>query len=696
MKSLKGYSTSGIILFALSMIYLGAELVFNRQLLDVSSNVQSDPDQVEHIQYFGRAASGLGFTLLVQGIFQQFGFRLVKRKHWRAFAAVALICLLPFLTVLAQSVYEKMAGAQATGDVPYTKGMWWGIVPFVGFFAAVTGRAYKPAVVLGLFLMTWPAMFYGQRLAVERFIISPTTAEERLNAHYILLLRSAIEDCTIVLDNTQFCDSKDAAIDDAVEKRSTRAVLGAMFMLNTNAVFDGINFSRKQLIDSIAERDMWFSSKGYYQQYLQAVADKRDQYEQYLNENYYLPYQQASDLYFKTYNKAEALFKQSSQSGQFEAIAADAAEQVANLIDMGWQQYQGAADNFNSKVASAVAAPDMGKGLYSRLCQGHENLCNNALIKIERRSPVNLNVNVDNMVDQAKKTAVDQFYARTGYPPDIASRTDFMNNEKTQDEIRAHVEEKLQEHIEGYELPYGWQYDPATFRSEVLQILQGEARGKALAIAAKAQQAWRDKVQSKFKAKIDPGLSREDFFKKLGGDPVPPLKALVMSEADFRKKYIVPINEEIANKTINAMKKEEPSFANRGEQAERGKEYIRVLYVPPIALCLSIMIVIITIGRYLTMAATDGAKKLRWVRGFSYRQLKLIRPFFWAVYVAVVLVGPYKWPNPYISTVAYQKYYTFARHNSPVITQVLDWVVHTQPIIYRAGAWMPEVGYMKG
>ncbi len=75
MKAQKTYSTSGIILFLLSMVYLCAELVFNRQLLDVSSSVRSDPDQVEHIQYFGRAASGLGFTLLVQGIFQQFGFQ---------------------------------------------------------------------------------------------------------------------------------------------------------------------------------------------------------------------------------------------------------------------------------------------------------------------------------------------------------------------------------------------------------------------------------------------------------------------------------------------------------------------------------------------------------------------------------------------------------------------------------------------
>src|ERR1700722_5468494 len=100
MKAQKSYSTPGIILFLLSLVYLGAELVFNRQLLDISSSVRSDPDQVEHIQYFGRAASGLGFSLLVQGVFQQFGFRIVRKKQWAIFSAITLVCMLPFLLSL--------------------------------------------------------------------------------------------------------------------------------------------------------------------------------------------------------------------------------------------------------------------------------------------------------------------------------------------------------------------------------------------------------------------------------------------------------------------------------------------------------------------------------------------------------------------------------------------------------------------
>jgi hypothetical protein len=588
----------------------------------------------------------------------------------------------PFLLTIAQTFYEAVSGGKSN-DVPYTEDMAWGFMPFAGLFFVLAGRGLKPfAVIVGLVFMTWPAMFYGEKIAVERFVISPTTAEDRLNAHYILLLRSGIEDCIILLEGTQFCDG-DAA--DEVEKRSTRAVLGSLFMLNTGAVFDGLSFSKDQIIDSISAQDMWFSSKEYYQKYLQQVADKREQYEKFINDKYYEPYKQASDLYLKTYNKAASFYRQAAQPGHFEQIAGEAASQVENLINLGWQQYQSAVSAYNRMSVGAASSAE--QSVYSTLCKGHEALCDSVLNKGYN------GVTLDSAINQMQAAAEAKFLEQTGYPPDIKDKADFISNQKTQDEIRTHVEEKLQEQIDGYALPFDWSYDPATFKNEIFQMLQGEARNKALEAGSQVQQAWRDRVQSKFKTDIQPGLSREDFFKRLGGDPLPPLKDLIMSEDDFRKKYIVPINRQIADKTLEDMKNEEPSYANRQELAEKGKDFIRVLYIPAIALCLSIMIVVITIGRYATAVATDATKNA--FKGLTRRQRNIIRPFYWVVYMAFVLTLPYKWPNPYISTKAYQKYYHLAITQAPVTAQLLDWVVHVQPIIYRAGAFMPDIAYIK-
>ena len=83
------------------------------------------------------------------------------------------------------------------------------------------------------------------------------------------------------------------------------------------------------------------------------------------------------------------------------------------------------------------------QGIYTKLCKGHEALC-------ERFGGKAYNgTSIDNAVSQMQAAAADKFYEKTGYPPDIRSKEDFINNQKTQDEIRTHVEQKLQEQIAG-------------------------------------------------------------------------------------------------------------------------------------------------------------------------------------------------------------------------------------------------------
>ena len=665
----------------LSLLYLGAELIFNRQLLDISSSVRSDPLQVEHIQFFGRMASGLGFTLLTMGIFQQFGFRIVSRKQWFIFSLVAFLCLMPFVLTFGQAIFLMIAGDRQEDDVLYTEGMVWAFIPFVGLYLVLAFKGKKPlAVVIGLMILAWPAMFYGQKLAVERFIISPTTTEDRLNAHYVLLLRSGIEDCIVLLEGTPFCDEKETF---DIEKRSTRAVLGSLFMLNTKAVFKGLSFSRDQIIDSIAAQDMWFSSKEYYQHYLQQVADKRQQYEQFLDEKYYQPYRQASDLYIKSYNNAANLYIQPSQDIQLKKMAEDAAAQVEQETEKGWQQYRSAAAGYNRLSAGNIS--QVGQGLYADFCKGHSAACQQ-LAGREYNG-----VSIDKIITQAQTSADEKFYQQTGYPPDIRDKDEFLRNTRTQDDLRRQIENKIREQIENYKLPPAWQYDPSTFKDDLYNLLKNEAQRKALTFKDQARKLWQDKVQAQFKTNIDPGLSREDFFKRLGVDPLPSLKDLVLSEKDFREKYILPLNRNIADQTLEKIKKEAPAYANRHELAEQGKDYIRVLYIPAIALCLSIIIVVITIGRYLTALGTEVILKMIPSAVLAGRRQGFVRPFCWAIFISLILSLPYLWPNPYTSTPAYQKYYHLARKKSVGTAALLDWVVHMQPVIYRAGGCVPEI-----
>jgi hypothetical protein len=638
MKAQKTYSLSGTILFFLSLIYLGAELVFNRQLLDISSSVSSDPAQVEHIQYFGRVTSGFGFTLLVLGIFQRCGFRINNRKQWAVFGVTAFICLLPFITTFGQALFET------TTDTPYTAGMIWGLFPFIGlYYVLISKGRTRFGVILGLIILAWPAMFYGQKLAVERLVISPTTAEERLNAHYVLLLRAGIEGCVIALEGTQFCDEGGST---DVEKRSARAILGPLFMLNFNAAFKDLSLTGGQVIGAIAAQDLWFSSTEYYRRYLQQVAAKRGQYERYLDKHYYLPYKNASDLYLK-----------SAEPGKLEKMAEDASLQAEAGVEKGWQEYQQAVAAYHNALLGGIVRT--GQTARSRevtkLCENHRVGCERIIQKGAQ----------EEIAGRIYDTAEQNFYNRTGYSPDIKNKEDFLKDPKTQKEVRAHTEKKVQETIAGYTFPANWEYNPFTFKTEFLQLLQNQA-----------QTGWQDKVQSQFKTAIPPGLERDDFFRYLNVAPPPPLDDMVMPKTDFMKKYVVPMNRGIAAAALKKIREEAPGYANGQSLAEQGKDYIRVLYVPAIALCLSLMIVVMTIGRYLVNIAAELATKTQ----------AFIRPACWGLFLVVALGLPYLWPNPYTSGAAYQKYYHLARENSPGAAILLDWVVHVQPLIYRAGS----------
>lgn len=684
------YSLSGIVLFLLSLGYLGAELVFNGQLLDISSSVRSDPAQVEHVQYFGRIVSGIGFTLMVLGFFQRFNFKLLTKEAVISFIALVLLCLMPFFMVFSGMLFF---GHHDMESAVYGQESAWALVPLLGIYVALTGRGRKALpFIIGLVLMAWPTMFYGQKLAVERFLIAPTSAEDRLNAHYILLIRAGVEDCIVSLEDTPFCDTGEK--DGSVEKRSTRAVLGALFMLNSQAVFKSMSFVREQIIDKIAERDLWFSSKEYYQRYLAAAAKKREEYQAYLNQNFYLPYKQASDLYFTSMARIAAARRQIARpvDDRLAKTADDAAAEAAAEIDKAWQQYQAAVSQYNNlaynALSQAIGLAQPGLQAYDSTCDGRKEDCRRVADKGLRH------IKSTGVINRVKEegarqvgSAAQKFTDKTGYPPDLKDKEAFIRHPRTQKEIHDKVQESIRRMLanDNYVLPQGWTYDPGAFRGFILGLAQAQA--KAVQDSAEAQvrqmqsaveKEWHDKIQAPFNTDIQPGLTHDQFFRKLGVDPSPSLQDLTLSEGDFMKKYIVPMNRAAAAAALQHISDEEPDYANGGSMAEQGKDYIRVLYIPAIALCFSLTIVVLTIGRYLVAFAT---------RYFTSRLPKnmhpQVRPVCWAAFLVFVLTLPYAWPNAYTASPAYQKYYHLAREKEGALALVLDWVVHMQPLVYH-------------
>lgn len=125
-------------LFILSILYLFIEAVFNSQLVEIVGAGRVTPDELEQLELFGRAASGIGVTLFI-------------------------IDLIP----------DK-------------------------FFLDSRTKAIKLIMISAI---CWPLTFFGQKWLVDTYIIDASTAESRKHAVFSMVFRDALATEAIVIQD---------------------------------------------------------------------------------------------------------------------------------------------------------------------------------------------------------------------------------------------------------------------------------------------------------------------------------------------------------------------------------------------------------------------------------------------------------------------------------------------------------------
>ena len=190
----KLFTPFGLLLFGLSLGYIGAEALFNMKLVDVAGSVKSDPSAIDHLQHFGRAISGYGFSLLTLGAFASSGFVMRGQRYWIRFGILATLSLVPFLMEFEATIFgfvkKGLAGVSETDPLDLQLCA----LPFLGISAVLLSAGkFRAHVVIGLVLMAWPTMYLGQKLVIERYLVDRTDWQERQDAHYILMLRGGLE-----------------------------------------------------------------------------------------------------------------------------------------------------------------------------------------------------------------------------------------------------------------------------------------------------------------------------------------------------------------------------------------------------------------------------------------------------------------------------------------------------------------------
>lgn len=628
------------VFFILSLAYLAAEFAFNAMMLDVAGAIAAPTAEVERVKDFGRMVSASGFTLLMLGLFSRAGYRLVSWREWMAASAVFAFCMSPAILLMLSDV---RFGVSAEGFLCF--------MPLLGLAALVlSGGRYRVYVVTGVILMAWPAMFAGQKIVIDQYAVAKTTWQERAEARNVLMLRASLEDCVIDLGDNWLC-GKDAA---PADMRSARAMITALWIHAPGRVIADLGDKQDKIVEDMAYKGVWFSPAALYKSYLGRATDEYRKYMSDMERKYYAPYKKASDAYLGRRDEA-AIEKQAD-----EAVAG-----VEKRIDDGWKEYQEGMKRYRSHLA-AMKKEAMQAIPSARLADA---ACGDG------RCP---DLDLGKGIGRAQKKAQNEFMkASGGYPVGLASRAEFAAHPKTQDEIRAAVEKSLREKTmdEAYALPEGWVYDAGAFK-ELLKNLMRE----------KAEAAWNEK----FKGKVEPGLSRDEFFKKMGKGGIPDMADVIMTEEEFMKSKVVPKNREIVQEALREMRAEAPFYANGEMLEEKGKNYVRAAYIPAVALVLSLIIVLLTLARGIAAGLAFLEERGKFFPDMPHRHL--MRVSVMAAVVLFMMVGPYMFPNPYTSAAAYKKYLGFARERNVATATVLDWAIHIQPFIYHPGGVIRSIG----
>lgn len=619
-----------LVFFALSCVYLVAEFRFNVTLLDVAGSATVDAQAIHSVADFGRTVSGFGFTLLALGMFARARFRLTHRREKTTFGVFALACVAPFILF-----------------PPHQQEMLFLFPVAFGVFLMLVSRGRFPFhTILSIVLMAWPAMFAAQKSMVEHLVVTPTTWQERQHARDVLMLKAGLEKCLVEVEDQWLCKGDKST----AEVRAVRAMIAALWMHNPEAIIAALEPQRERIIDKTARQSGGDAAATAYKTYVDAIKSERDKMVDELIDKFYTPYERASKAYLTAKNP--------------QKLAADVDNvwrEMERETDLAWNDYLDAQRQYRQTIGQASDTMLTRQGL---LFQKLDEFC------ATRNCPRG---NADRATLRLIDEAETQFIRRTGFPPNVMSKAELLTYPRARDSFEQQTNQRLAE-ASGFAnaaLPANWVYDEAYMKALLTEMFKNRVFSE-----------WR-----KTFGDLPAGLPVDEFFVRMKVPPVPALETLVMSEGDFAENYTLPKLREKMRGTIDQLTREAPLYANGAALENKGKDYIRAVYIPAIALLISLLIVTLTVMRGINAALrlsmqAMGEVGMTWLRHRGLSGQRHLRHAIMGLLFAVIALGPFMISNSYTQSRVYQVYVEQAQRQNIVTATLLDWAIHVQPIVY--------------
>lgn len=647
-----------VFLFVLSVAYLIPEAIFNAQLVSLIGLGTPQDSQLEQLEVYGRAISGIGATLL----------------------------LADFL-------------------------------PARYFRSAISGFS----ILFALACVVWPTVYFGQKIIVERVLIASSSAEQReqavlsaafrdalaLNAvsvtglEYDTELQNSSENLTFLalFGGLLYADNKLATNLENYKHQIVRQFVQKQTYRDFDLHYQDFSSLYVQLSESYED---YAKGSNTYNQKLAGIPQLEKEYwqaiEQKINQGW-SDYQQATKTYVA---RAEAraqkygprIFEYHKQTNQcLERYSKSSQrDRRTQCIERLQARYKSEID----KAGLGYVEPNY--WLIEEDVSGLENTANTAIAGVitgglsTLLQALSLATGGDGGIKDKRYKYTDdpthyqrrilahpnfqaQFQKDTGYPMGIPDLGAFRNHDETQQRIRNTLKTK------GLALPADWRVEQRLVFSQAV----------ANKVKTDADAGWNDAMQRKGLS-LPVNLQWQDFqlhpsvqsiiAQKMGDMYVDNVHA-DWSQANFKQYVLDPNIEKRTLRYIDMISDARVHFENGGKYAEAGKQALRSVLIPPISMFLSLFLICITILK-LPIKAFELFKPdwqehtPKWSRWVIKSIPILLICFLPSLLVQSTFTARADSPvNHFLEKVE--------ENGHPVFSTVLGWTLHAQPILHPLG-----------
>ena len=263
----------------------------------------------------------------------------------------------------------------------------------------------------------------------------------------------------------------------------------------------------------------------------------------------------------------------------------------------------------------------------------------------------------------------ERFEQKFGFPKGIKSLTEFRRNYATVELINMELINA------GVVLNPKWNGEKSTFSSNLIET---------------GGNAWNKAMSNNGLKGILPGLSFREFeqsatiqgkLKAMMGDLYIRGMRIGLSKNDFLTNVVMPHNEAAIQSWIKKAKTRSKDLEDGGSREEEGRQFVRALIVPPIALILSLFFSLLTLAKLPIRAISfvDLYKgDVPWV--------SKARKFIMAGDLVAILSLPLARSDTKImNTKIFQMMAKKAKDTIPFGNYGVIWLIKGEPVIYKTG-----------